>query len=118
MKNTNWWLINGVFLIITTILNVTLNFISNPAIISTIIINLALGLLIAIGLITKSKIALWVQTIAIAISFLSGISSLASSSKANGGFVSDFIFIINVISLALIIMLWQDIRKNKVPAKK
>lgn len=106
MKNINWWLVNGVWTIAIGLMGVLFNL---GALNNSALIGLGLNVLIGIALIYKSKLAFWVSLILIGISFVSNIALLSSKSGA----AVDLNFILVVISLALLIMLWQEIRKGK-----
>lgn len=109
MKNTNWWLINGIWTILIGPLSLILSGSFSINALSGLGVGYALNLLIGIGLIMKSKLAFWVSLVSIGISFLSKISSLSSASQMN----IDSYTILLIISLGLIIMLWQEIKKVK-----
>jgi hypothetical protein len=115
MKNNNWWLINGIWVIVVGLLNAVLNL---GGLTSTLLFASGLNIVMGIALIKKSMLAFWLTLLLTGVSFVSQIMALVSISKATGNYPLGLGFWLTIISLALLLMLWQEIKKSKEIAKK
>lgn len=112
MRKMDWWVVNGVVWILVGLVLFGFRVAVGVSLGAAVFID-GLSVLVGAALLKRSKVAFWLTLVVAVVNFVGKLPKLANIAKQTGEPIIDLSFIVSAVLLALVLMLWQEIRKDK-----